>query len=104
MAFTIGKLKCYFCEKKSGFFHSVHQYGEYGTVGGRHHYHPECLLRIQADPTTFNHIDADKAIHIQELKERNIEANERMNDNYNKKMMSLKKGHMESMLPGNGGK
>ncbi len=104
MAFTIGKLKCYFCKKKSGFFHSVHNYGTYGDIGKRHHYHPECLSRIQENPTTFSHIDADKAIHIQELKERNVEANEKINNQYNEKILKLQQGHLESMLPGNGGK
>jgi len=104
MAITIGKLKCFFCDKKGGFFHSVHKYGEYGVVGGRYHYHPECLLRIQENPTGFTHMDADKAIHIQELKVKNIKDNEDINNKYNNKIKSLKRGHFESMLPGNGGK
>lgn len=99
MAWVIGKIKCYFCSAKGGLFHSVHDYGIYGDVGGRIFYHPECLEMVEVDPEKFGHILTDKAIHIHELKERNIKVNEGLEEVLKNKVEKLHRFNFERMMP-----
>jgi len=99
MALIIGKLKCYFCGKKTGFFHAVHQYGIYGELGKRIFYHPECLEMIEVDPERFGHILANRALHIGELKTQNLNINKELEANLNKKVEQLHLNHFERMMP-----
>jgi len=100
MALLLGKLKCYFCGSKGGLFHSIHDYGIYGDVGKRIFYHPECLEMVETDPERFGHIMADKALHIGELRERNIKGyNVHVVVNFEKKIDTIHKNHFERMMP-----
>ena len=99
MALVIGKIKCFFCSGKAGFFHSVHAYGIYGDVGKRLFYHPECLEMIEQEPEKFGHILADKAIHINELKERNMDRNVNLRKALEEKVEKLHRFNFERMMP-----
>jgi len=100
MAWTIGKLKCYFCKDKDGLFHSVCDYGIYGDVGKRINYHPECLKMIEVDPERFGHIQADKAIHINGLRKHCIKkCNKYIVQKFEKKVELLHQAHFERMIP-----
>ena len=100
MGFVIGKLKCWFCNKKEGVLQSVHQYGEYGGVGGRIHYHQECLEMVEVSPEKFGHRLADKAIEINDLRNRNEKHfNNSIIENYEKKVASLHQSNFERMMP-----
>lgn len=100
MAFQIGKHKCYFCEEKKGFFHSVHAYGIYGEMGKRIYYHPECLEMVEIEPETFGSIMMDKALHINELKQRNLKNhNSYIVKKHKEKVDKLHRMHFEKMMP-----
>ena len=100
MAFTIGKYKCYFCGRKGGFFHSVHEYGCYGEVGRRIYYHPECLEMVEVSPEKFGHIMMDKAIFVVERKKENIEkVNSKIQEEFQEKVEKLQTDHFEQMMP-----
>jgi len=99
MAWVIGKLKCYFCGAKGGLFHSVHDYGIYGDVGKRIFYHSECLEMVEIEPEKFGHILTDRAIHIHELRERNIPFNLTIEELLISKVEKLHKFSFERMMP-----
>ena len=100
MAFQIGKHKCYFCEDKHGFFHSVHDYGVYGDVGKRIYYHPECLEMVETEPEKFGSVMMDKAIFINERKLENIKkTNSSIVENHRKKVDELHRMNFERMMP-----
>ena len=101
MGFVIGKLKCYFCKRKGGLFHSVHKYGIYANdVAGRIFYHPECLEMVEIDPERYSHIMVDKAINIGELRKQNIsKVNSNLIEWYEEKVITLHKNHFERMMP-----
>jgi len=100
MAVTIGRLKCCLCGGKGGVLKSVHQYGEYGGVGGRHHYHQECLELVEMYPEKYGHRITDMAVHINDLHGRN---DKRFNANiipdYKTKLEKLKRNNFERMMP-----
>lgn len=100
MALILGKLKCFFCEKKEGVLYSVHQYGIYGDVGGRIFYHTECLEMVQLNPEKYGHNWADKAIQIDDLFEKNREkCNNNLAKDFQKKVDKLHQSHFERMMP-----
>jgi len=100
MAFTIGKLKCYFCQGKNGLLHSVCEYGIYGGVSSRIFYHPECLELVEINPEKFGHKVMDKALHIIELRELCIkQCNNNIIEVFNKKVEKLNTNHFERMMP-----
>lgn len=100
MAIVIGKLKCYFCGIKDGVMESVCDYGIYGEVGGRIHYHMECLQMIEVSPEKYGNIMADKAIHINDLRRNNMRnCNNELEDNFKKKVAQLFRDNFERMLP-----
>jgi hypothetical protein len=100
MAVTIGRLKCCLCGKKTGILKSVHQYGEYGGVGGRHHYHQECLELVEMYPEKYGHRITDMAININDLHKDNDERfNSHIIENYKKQVEKLKKTNFERMMP-----
>ena len=100
MPFILGKIKCYFCRKKGGLIHSICDYGIYGEIGKRIFYHPECLEMVQLKPEKFGHGWADKAIHIEELRNENIEnCNSSIVDDFNEKVETLHRIHFERMMP-----
>lgn len=100
MAFTIGKIKCCFCEEKDGIIHSVCAYGIYGDIGKRIFYHPECLEMIEIEPEKFGHIMMDKAININDLRKMNIKkCNDSIIEIFKKKVEKLNSNHFERMIP-----
>ena len=100
MAFIIGKIRCYFCEKKKGLFHSVHDHGIYGDVGRRIFYHPECHEMVTTFPERHGHRLVDKAINIHDLKKANIKKyNSKIRENIEKKIDKLHRYHFERMMP-----
>jgi hypothetical protein len=100
MAFTFGKIKCYFCREKDGLLHSVCDYGVYGDVGSRIFYHPECLEMVQWKPEKFGHRMMDKAINIDDLQKQNISnCNKKLVENFKKKVENLHRNHFEKMMP-----
>ncbi|MDX1806214.1 MAG: hypothetical protein R3267_04215 [Paenisporosarcina sp.] len=101
MAFTVGKLKCYFCGEKDGVFESVCKYGIYGDVGGRIHYHMECLQLIEAAPEKYGNIMVDKAIFINESRQRCMQFNKELEPKFKKKINELFKHNFERMMPSN---
>ena len=98
MMFGFFRVKCYFCGKKEGFFHSVHSYGCYGDVGQRVFYHPECLNMVQEDPRKYGNNLIDKAIFINDQKDRNIKDNKEIIENYKKQIERLIGCHFKRML------
>lgn len=100
MAIIIGKIKCWFCEKKGGVIHSTHDYGIYGEVGKRVFYHPECLEMVETNPERFGHNWADKALKIGELLVQNKgDYNIHLVDEFEKKVAKLHQHHFERMMP-----
>lgn len=99
MVFIIGKLRCYFCQNKSGLLHSVCEYGMYGEIGKRIFYHSECLELIERSPEKFGHKMMDKALHIIELRDICIRHNNSIIKNFNKKVEKLHSKSFERMIP-----
>lgn len=100
MGFVVGKLKCCLCGKKEGVLKSVHQYGEYGGVGGRHHYHQECLELVETYPEKYGHKITDMAVHINDLHGRNDKYfNSHIIEKYKEKIETLQKNNFERMMP-----
>ena len=94
------KPKCVFCDRKNGFFHSVHAYGIYGELGERLYYHPECLSMVEMDPEKFGHKMVDKALHLNELKERNDRnCNNQIVATHEKEVAKLQQQNFERMMP-----
>jgi len=99
MALTIGRLKCYFCCDKDGVLESVCDYGIYGDVGGRIHYHMECLQMVEVSPEKFGSIMMDKAIHINELRRACMKVNKELEPVFKRKIAQLFKDNFERMMP-----
>lgn len=100
MGFVVGKLKCWFCSKKAGVLQSVHEYGIYGGVGGRIHYHQECLEMVEVAPEKFGHRITDKAVKINDLRKRNEKNfNKYIIEKFEKKVASLHQSNFERMMP-----
>jgi hypothetical protein len=101
MTIILGKIKCCFCGKKNGVFHSVHGYGIYEMdVGKRLFYHPECLEMVEIDPEKYSHNWADKAIQINELFKKNrVRCNSTLVTEYKRKVEKLHANHFERMMP-----
>lgn len=103
MAFIFGKIKCCFCGKTQGVFHSVHGHGIYSSdIGKRNFFHMECLREIEEDPHRHLHTEVDMAIQINDRLDDNIKHNKKIKKEMEKKIEILKEKHFESMLPGNG--
>ena len=97
---TLGKLKCYFCGGTTGMMQSVHDYGIYGGMGKRIHFHPECLELAETYPEYFGHQMVDKALHIHELREQNInDTNKNIPKNIKDKVDKLAQNNFERMMP-----
>ena len=99
MALVFGKLRCCFCNSKKGFIHSICDYGSYGEVGRRLHYHPECLELVQMYPEAYGHRAVDQALNIIDLKKKAMEFNKDIISDYEKKLESLRTSHFENMMP-----
>ena len=99
MALTIGKLKCYFCASKDGVLESVCDYGIYGDIGGRIHYHQECLQMVEINPEVHGNIMVDKAIHINELRRECMKFNIKLEPVFKKKIAQLFQDNFERMMP-----
>ena len=100
MALILGKLKCYFCDGKDGLLYSVCDYGIYGEVGKRIHFHRECLQMIECEPEKFGHKMTDRALYINELMEQCIKrCNVHIAERFQKKVDSLHQAHFERMIP-----
>lgn len=99
MALILGKIKCCFCENKSGVIQSVHHYGIYGEVGKRIFYHDKCLEMIECEPEKFGHLIVDMAIHINDLKERNLKENKELEKEFRRVNETLQRKHFERMIP-----
>jgi hypothetical protein len=101
MAIIFGKIKCAFCDRKTGFMCSVHGYGMYALdVTKRTFYHPECLELIQMYPEAFGHRKADLALDIlQRMKENKKRTNKSIIPDYQKKLETLRESHFENMMP-----
>jgi hypothetical protein len=99
MAMVIGKIKCCFCEKKGGIFHSVHEHGIYGEIRKRIFYHPECLELIESYPEVYGHRSVDMALHIHDLRKENIKRNNEIIPNFKEKVEKLQQCHFERMMP-----
>ena len=100
MAWTLGKIKCCFCNDRDGIIHSVCDYGIYGDVGGRIFYHPECLEMVEWKPEKFGHRMMDKAINICDLQIQNTNnCNQTIVERFNRKVEKLHQKHFEKMMP-----
>lgn len=97
---TVGTIKCYFCGRIGGVLTSVHDYGSYGEVGLRIHYHRECLELVELYPTAFPSIMVDKVLHIEELKkDQLVDFNSKIIEKYEEKIEKAKQKHFENMMP-----
>lgn len=99
MVWRLIKDKCTFCGRKNGLLTSVHEYGLYGDAGQRINFHEECLELIESNPELHGNRKVDMAIHINELKEKNIKDNASIRDEIIKKYEKLKQCHFERMMP-----
>lgn len=101
MAFIIGNVKCFFCGKKQGFFHSCHGYGIYADeIKRRVFYHPECLELVQMYPEIFGHRKVDRALVIlDQIKKNKRQINSDIISNHEKKRQKLLDSHFENMMP-----
>lgn len=100
MVLILGKIKCWFCGGKDGVIHSVCEYGIYGDAGKRIFYHQECLEMVEVYPEIFGHKTMDKAIHIDDLRKKNMEkCNSKLVKEFNKKIDTLHRNHFERMMP-----
>ena len=99
MPLIIGKLKCCFCKKNKGVLTSVHEYGIYGEVGKRIFFHEQCMEQIEMEPEKFGHINADMAIKIHDLMNKNSKQNECIIEQFVKNNELLQRKHFERMMP-----
>jgi hypothetical protein len=99
MALIIGKPRCIFCGEKKGVLHSVHAYGSYGEIGKRHFYHDECLQIVELEPEKFEHIMADRALFIHELKTQNMSYNKTIIKDHKDKIEKLQIYNFERLMP-----
>jgi hypothetical protein len=99
MAVTIGKIRCYFCATKDGIMESVCDYGIYGDVGRRIHYHPQCLQMVELSPEAHGNIMMDKAIFINERRKECMGFNDDIEKVFKKKVERLKRNNFERMFP-----
>lgn len=94
------KEKCVFCDRNKGLFHSVKRYGMYGEVGGRIHFHPECLELTQMYPEAFGHRKVDQALEILDaIKDCKKNFNNKIISDYEAKLEKLRASHFENMMP-----
>lgn len=101
MALIIGKIKCYFCGSKDGLLQSVCGYGIYEEdVGKRFFYHQECLEMVEIDPEKFGHNMVDRAININNLRDRCVEkCNRHIAEKFKEKIEKIHNFNFERMMP-----
>ena len=99
MTIILGKVKCVFCNNKNGLIHSICDYGIYGEIGRRIHYHPECLELVQMYPESFGHRKVDMALKIIDMIQECKNFNKNIISKYEKKLEKLKISHFENMMP-----
>jgi len=100
MAVIFGKVKCCFCEEKSGIITSVCKYGIYGEIGKRIFYHDECLQLVEKNPEKFGHALVNFSLYIHELREQATRKyNKDIKKNFKKKVELLQQKGFERMMP-----
>lgn len=99
MAVILGKIRCYFCNQKKGVMVSIQDYGIYGEVNQRIFYHQECLEMVEIYAEQSGHILVDKAISANELYDKCIKYNKKIEENFRKKIERLKMKNFNRMIP-----